>query len=109
MDPKGLPVGESAKALTIEELGAVLQWLSEREAGILSMRYGFADGTPRSVAEIARIYGVSTGRIYQIESKTLEKGRRLLSQPPNPTPPPTTPTSESMPRITAADLRNELF
>lgn len=108
MDPKGLPAEESAKAVTIEELGAVLDRLSEREAGLLSMRYGFADGTPRSVAEIARVYGVSASRIRQIESNTLKKVRRLLSEPPTPTPP-KTPASDSSPRIAAADLGLDQF
>jgi len=102
MDPQGLPSGKPAKALTIEELCTVLEWMSEREAGVLSMRYGFTDGIPQPVAEIARIYGVSTARIYQMESKALEKVRRLLSEPPDPTPPPSPWASKSS--ITAADL-----
>ena len=105
MDPNGLPSGESAKALTIDEVGMVLEWMSEREAGVLSMRHGFTDGVPRPVAEIARIYGVSTARIYQIESQATKKVRRLLSEPPKPTPSPSSSASRSSLQIlTAADV-----
>lgn len=105
MDPAGLSSGESAHALNIEELGKVLEWMSELEVGVLSMRHGFTDGIPQPVAGIARIYGVSTARIYQIESKALKKVRRLLSEPSDPTPPPSPSESESSPQILrAADL-----
>ena len=105
MDPKGLLPKEWANELTYEELLAVLDGLSERDAGVLSMRYGFTDGIRRPVAEIAHIYGVSTARIYQIESNALRKVRRLLSEPPKPPTPPSPSASGSSPQIlTAADL-----
>jgi DNA-directed RNA polymerase sigma subunit (sigma70/sigma32) len=104
MDPNGLPSGESAKALTIDEVGMVLEWMSEREAGVLSMRHGFTDGIRRPVAEIARIYGVSATRIYQIESKATKKVRRLLAEPPKPKPPSPSASKPSPQIITAADL-----
>lgn len=105
MDPQGLPSSESTKALTAEELGMVLDWMTDREAGVLTMRHGFTDGIPQPVAEIARIYGVSTARIYQIESQALKKVRRLLSESPDPTPPPSPSASASSPQIlTDADL-----
>jgi RNA polymerase primary sigma factor len=62
-------------ALLQEQLHAILGTLSEREAGVLSLRFGLADGQPRTLDEIGQIYGVTRERIRQIESKTLSKLR----------------------------------
>ena len=58
-----------------EQLQAVLGTLSEREAGVVSLRFGLADGRPRTLDEIGKVYGVTRERIRQIESKTLSKLR----------------------------------
>ncbi|MBX6372019.1 MAG: RNA polymerase sigma factor [Acidothermus sp.] len=58
-----------------EQLHAVLQTLSEREAGVVSMRFGLTDGQPKTLDEIGRVYGVTRERIRQIESKTMSKLR----------------------------------
>jgi RNA polymerase primary sigma factor len=58
-----------------EQVQAILSTLSEREAGVVSLRFGLADGRPRTLDEIGRAYGVTRERIRQIESKTLSKLR----------------------------------
>jgi len=58
-----------------EELHSVLDTLSEREAGVLSMRFGLTDGQPKTLAEIGKVYGVTRERIRQIESKAMTKLR----------------------------------
>src|SRR5690348_202988 len=58
-----------------EQLHSVLGTLSEREAGVVSLRFGLADGQPKTLDEIGTLYGVSRERIRQIESKTMYKLR----------------------------------
>jgi RNA polymerase primary sigma factor len=58
-----------------EQLQSVLRTLSEREAGVVSMRFGLADGQPKTLDEIGKVYGVTRERIRQIESKTMSKLR----------------------------------
>jgi RNA polymerase primary sigma factor len=58
-----------------EELRTMLAGLSDREAGILRLRFGLVDGRPRTLDEIGRIYGVTRERIRQIEAKTMTKLR----------------------------------
>jgi RNA polymerase primary sigma factor len=62
-------------ALLQDELRAVLGTLSEREAGIVRLRVGLTDGQPRTLEEIAHVYGVTRERIRQIETKTMTKLR----------------------------------
>ena len=62
-------------ALLQDELQAVLGTLSEREAGIVRLRVGLTDGQPRTLEEIAGVYGVTRERIRQIETKTMSKLR----------------------------------
>jgi RNA polymerase primary sigma factor len=57
------------------ELQTVLSTLSEREAGVIGLRFGLADGRPRTLDEIGEVYGVSRERIRQIEAKTMTKLR----------------------------------
>ncbi len=49
--------------------------VSEREAGVVSMRFGLTDGQPKTLDEIGKVYGVTRERIRQIESKTMSKLR----------------------------------
>jgi len=58
-----------------EQLQDVLDTLSEREAGVVSMRFGLTDGQMKTLDEIGRVYGVTRERIRQIESKTMSKLR----------------------------------
>ena len=57
------------------QLGSVLATLSNREAGVIRLRFGLIDGRPRALHEIGQIYGVTRERIRQIEAKTLTKLR----------------------------------
>jgi RNA polymerase primary sigma factor len=58
-----------------EQLHSVLETLSEREAGIVSMRFGLTDGQPKTLDQIGKVYGVSRERIRQIEARTMSKLR----------------------------------
>ncbi len=58
-----------------EQLDSVLDTLSEREAGVVKMRFGLTDGQPKTLDEIGKVYGVTRERIRQIESKTMSKLR----------------------------------
>jgi len=58
-----------------EQLHSVLATLSEREAGVVRLRFGLTDGQPRTLDEIGQVYGVTRERIRQIESKTMHKLR----------------------------------
>ncbi len=69
------PVESAAFLLLREHLEAVLSTLGERERKVVQLRYGLADGRPRTLEEIGRIFGVTRERIRQIESKTLSKLR----------------------------------
>ncbi|WP_229758617.1 RNA polymerase sigma factor [Peterkaempfera bronchialis] len=69
------PVESAAFILLREHLEAVLSTLGERERKVVQLRYGLADGRPRTLEEIGRLFGVTRERIRQIESKTLNKLR----------------------------------
>ena len=63
-------------SLLQDQLEQVLQTLSEREAGVVRLRFGLtADGRPRTLDEIGLVYGVTRERIRQIEAKTMSKLR----------------------------------
>jgi len=58
-----------------DQLQAVLQTLSEREAGVVRLRFGLTDGRPRTLDEIGQVYGMTRERIRQFESKKMSKLR----------------------------------
>jgi RNA polymerase primary sigma factor len=58
-----------------EQLHSVLDTLSEREAGVVAMRFGLTDGQPQTLDEIGKVYGVTRERIRQIESQAMLKLR----------------------------------
>ena len=62
-------------SLLQDQLQQVLQTLSEREAGVVRLRFGLTDGQPKTLDEIGKVYGVTRERIRQIESKTMSKLR----------------------------------
>jgi RNA polymerase primary sigma factor len=64
-----------AFSLLQAHLRQVLTTLTEREAGVIRLRYGLADGRPRTLDEIGQVYGVTRERIRQIESMTMSKLR----------------------------------
>ncbi len=67
-----------AVSLTLlqDHLQSVLATLSDREAGIVQLRFGLIDGQPRTLDEIGQVYGVTRERIRQIECKTMSKLRQ---------------------------------
>jgi RNA polymerase primary sigma factor len=75
-DSEAIQPGEAVSfTLLQEQLHSVLGTLSEREAGVVSLRFGLAGGQPRTLDEIGKVYGVTRERIRQIESKTMSKLR----------------------------------
>ena len=76
-DSEAIQPGEAVSfTLLQEQLHSVLDTLSEREAGVVSMRFGLTDGQPKTLDEIGKVYGVTRERIRQIESKAMSKLRR---------------------------------
>jgi RNA polymerase primary sigma factor len=75
-DTEAIQPGEAASfTLLREQLQQLLSTLSEREAGVVSMRFGLTDGQPKTLEQIGKVYGVTRERIRQIESKTMSKLR----------------------------------
>jgi RNA polymerase primary sigma factor len=70
-----VPVDAASFILLQEQLDSVLHTLSEREKKVIQLRFGLADGHPRTLEEVGREFGVTRERIRQIESKTLSKLR----------------------------------
>jgi RNA polymerase primary sigma factor len=75
-DSEAIQPGEAVGFILLQEqLQSVLGMLSEREAGVVSMRFGLTDGQPKTLDEIGKVYGVTRERIRQIESKIMSKLR----------------------------------
>jgi RNA polymerase primary sigma factor len=75
-DSEAIQPGEAVSFILLQEqLQSVLGTLSEREAGVISMRFGLTDGRPKTLDEIGQRYGVTRERIRQIESKIMAKLR----------------------------------
>ena len=70
-----VPAEAVSFTLLHEQLRSVLDTLSEREAGVVSMRFGLSDGQPKTLDQIGKVYGVTSEWIRQIESKTMSKLR----------------------------------
>ena len=70
-----VPADAVSFTLLQEQLHSVLDTLSEREAGVVAMRFGLTEGQPKTLDEIGKVYGVTRERIRQIESKTMSKLR----------------------------------
>ena len=70
-----VPADAVSFTLLQEQLHSVLDTLSEREAGVVAMRFGLTDGQPKTLDEIGKVYGVTRERIRQIESKRMSKLR----------------------------------
>ena len=56
--------------------------LNPREAGVMAMRWGLADGQPKTLDEVGRAFGVSRERVRQIERRALEELRQEVSDSP---------------------------
>lgn len=70
-----LAIDAVSATLLQDQLQSVLATLTEREAGIVRLRYGLTDGQPRTLEQISHVYGVTRERVRQIESKTMAKLR----------------------------------
>jgi RNA polymerase primary sigma factor len=75
-DSEAIQPGEAVSFILLQEqLQSVLGTLSEREAGVVSLRFGLADGQPKTFVDIGQVYGVTRERIRQIESKAMYRLR----------------------------------
>ena len=90
-----VPADAVSFTLLQEQLHSVLDTLSEREAGVVSMRFGLTDGQPKTLDEIGKVYGVTRERIRQIESKTMSKLRH----------PSRSQVAARLPRLTSPDQK----
>jgi RNA polymerase primary sigma factor len=70
-----VPLDAVANRMLLVALESVLDSLSERESGVIRMRYGLGDGIPKTLDQIGETFGVTRERIRQIESKTMTKLR----------------------------------
>lgn len=78
LDPSHVDVVDQiAKEQLTAQVHAVLDTLTEREAGVIAMRFGLDDGEEKTLDAIGKVYGVTRERIRQIESKTMA----LLREP----------------------------
>jgi RNA polymerase primary sigma factor len=69
--------GEHVDAnLLKERIGEVLKSLAPREREVIELRFGLKDGTPRTLDEVAKQYGITRERIRQIEARGLLKLRQ---------------------------------
>jgi RNA polymerase primary sigma factor len=69
------PSEMTAFSLLREKIGDVLETLTDREQEVLTLRFGLADGYPRTLEEVGRQFSVTRERIRQIEAKALRKMR----------------------------------
>jgi RNA polymerase primary sigma factor len=76
-DPSAENPGENVdQTLLKERIAEVLRSLTPREREVIEMRFGLKDGTPRTLDEVARCYGITRERIRQIEARSLLKLRQ---------------------------------
>ncbi|MBL7493997.1 RNA polymerase sigma factor [Frankia sp. AgB1.9] len=68
-----VPFDVASSVLLREQIGSILCTLSDRDKKLIELRFGLADGTPRTLEEVGREFGVSGERIRQVESRTLSK------------------------------------
>lgn len=71
-----LPSDEAAFTQLKDQIGKVLNQLTEREKKVLRMRFGLDDGHERTLEEVGREFNVTRERIRQIEAKALRKLRQ---------------------------------
>ena len=71
------PYERAAKILTLETLRAALEQLTLRERRVLQLRYGLGGEQPQTLEAIGRVLAVTRERARQIESRALEKLKRL--------------------------------
>lgn len=71
------PEEEAAATMRREQIYKLLNTLTDREKGVLALRFGMDDGTPRTLEEVGKYFGVTRERIRQIEGKALKKLKKL--------------------------------
>ena len=69
------PVEAAAFSMLKEQLGEVLDTLTDREQKVLKLRFGLEDGRARTLEEVGKEFEVTRERIRQIEAKALRKLR----------------------------------
>ncbi len=69
------PASATAYTMLKEQMGGVLDSLTEREKKVLRLRFGIGDGYPRTLEEVGAIFRVTRERVRQIEAKALKKLR----------------------------------
>lgn len=69
------PADAASYEMLKEQIGEVLDTLTEREESVLRLRFGLDDGRSRTLEEVGRVFGVTRERIRQIEAKALRKLR----------------------------------
>ncbi|MFV9505340.1 MAG: RNA polymerase sigma factor RpoD [Oscillochloridaceae bacterium umkhey_bin13] len=75
-DPHALDADDAAASgMLRQQIATALDQLTERERRVLELRYGLADGQPRTLEEVGRAFGVTRERVRQIEVKALRKLR----------------------------------
>ena len=74
-DKTATPVDAASYMLLKEQLGEVMNSLTEREKQVLILRFGLADGRARTLEEVGKVFEVTRERIRQIEAKALRKLR----------------------------------
>ncbi len=74
------PVEEAHRRLLKEQVADLLRCLAPRDRAVIELRYGLLDGSPRSLDEVAQVYGVTRERIRQIEARGLQKLRQPQCQ-----------------------------
>lgn len=72
------PEDEAAATMRREQVYKMLDTLTEREKGVLALRFGMDDGTPRTLEEVGKHFGVTRERIRQIEGKALKKLKKQV-------------------------------
>lgn len=70
-----MPADVATFASLQDQLAQALEGLSERERQVLVMRFGLADGKPRTLEEVGAHFNVTRERIRQLETKALAKLR----------------------------------
>ena len=69
------PTTSAVDFLRKQEVADVLATLSEREAKIISLRFGIDSGYPRTLEEVGKMFNVTRERVRQIEAKAIRKLR----------------------------------
>lgn len=69
------PTTSAVDFLRKQEVAEVLATLSEREAKIISLRFGIDSGYPRTLEEVGKMFNVTRERVRQIEAKAIRKLR----------------------------------